>query len=340
MERIKYCLLAILTLTLIGCGQKVVEQLNVPEDPGYNAPGVGKTVVILPFADYSKGDSIASASRRNMMITETLTDRLRANGFSLPVQEDVFQFLVAEDVIDLAPYGEGRTNSIQNALQDEWSETMKHELRRYAAMENVNNGDSPTATPGAHGLTLQTIHKIGRQFNADYIVRGRILEFKTRQDISWEPWRKGLLPFVNNGADRLLFGFASSDQYDEFNNMTTGGAIGSIIGHSANTPTHDRHDNFLGLSGGDTANTIIWGTAGLAIGKANYHSGRIDQAAVQMRVWIQEAATGRVVWTNRVSVKVSPESVLADNQYDVLFNRAIEKGITTLVDNFVIYTFM
>jgi len=195
------------------------------------------------------------------------------------------------------------------------------------------------SAPGTHGLTPQTIHKIGRYFNADYIVRGRILEFKTRQDTSWEPWKKGVLPFINNGANRVLFGFASSASYDEFNNMATGGLIGSVIGHNANSPTSDG-DYIFGISGGDSANTIIWGTAGLALGKANYHSGRVDQAAVQMRIWIQEAATGKVVWTNRVSVKVSPESVLADNQYDVLFNRAIEKGVTTLIDNFVIYTFM
>jgi hypothetical protein len=34
-------------------------------------------------------------------------------------------------------------------------------------------------------------------------------------------------------------------------------------------------------------------------------------------------------------VKVTPESIFADNQYDSLFNKAIEKGVTTLVDNFV-----
>jgi hypothetical protein len=36
-----------------------------------------------------------------------------------------------------------------------------------------------------------------------------------------------------------------------------------------------------------------------------------------------------------VDVKVSPESFFADKQYDALFNKAIEKGVTTLIDNFV-----
>lgn len=339
MERLKYFLLAILALSLVGCGQTVVETLNVPENPGLNAPGVGKTVVILPFADYSNGGSIASAHRRNLMVTETLTDRFLANGFNLPVQEDVFQFLVAENIIDVVPYEPSKSSSLVNELTDEWSEVMKAEIRKYISQDRSQMSNGPITSPGTHGITQKTLAKIGRYFNADYVVRGRILEFKTRQDTSWEPWKKGILPFVNNGASQLLFGFADSASYDEFNSIATGGLIGSVIGHNAGSPTSDG-ENILGMSGGDTANTIIWGTAGLALGKSAYHSGRVDQAAVQMRIWVQETSTGKVVWTNRVSVKVSPESVLADNQYDVLFNRAIEKGVSTLIDNFVIYTFL
>jgi hypothetical protein len=54
-----------------------------------------------------------------------------------------------------------------------------------------------------------------------------------------------------------------------------------------------------------------------------------------LRIWVQEAATGNLVWTNRVDVKVSPESVYADRQYDMLFDTAIHKGVNTLIDNFV-----
>jgi hypothetical protein len=73
-------------------------------------------------------------------------------------------------------------------------------------------------------------------------------------------------------------------------------------------------------------------------GGLTHGQGPVDgEGAVQMRMWVQEAATGNVVWSNRISVQVSPESVLADNQYDTLFNTAIEKGVTTLVDHFVTY---
>lgn len=334
MERIKYFFLGILALSLVGCGHTVVETLNVPENPGYNAPGVGKTVVILPFADYSNGGNIASAHRRNLMVTETLTDRLSANGFSLPVQEDVFQFLVAENIIGLVPYEGGKNSSLTRELSGDWSDTMKSILQNYIDQPSAEMGNGPVSSPGTHGLTPKTIAKIGRTFNADYIVRGRILEFKTREDTGWEPWKRGILPFVNNGATRVMFGFADSSSYDEMNNQIIGGTIGSVIGYNTNGPWTSGSEANVNVG-----NAITWGAVGAVLGNNAYHS-RVDQAAVQLRVWIQETATGNVVWTNRISVKVSPESVLADNQYDVLFNKAIEKGVSTLVDNFVIYTFL
>jgi hypothetical protein len=338
MERLKYLFLGILVLTVCGCGQTVVETLNVPESPGYNAPGSGKTIVILPFADYSYGDNIASAHRRNMMVTETLTDRLVANGFGLPVQEDVFDYLVAQQIISLLPYEKRVSPSLTNELSGEWSDVMKDEIKKYMELENHEISGSPVESPGAHGLTAGSIAKIGRQFNADYVIRGRILEYKTRQDMSWEPWKKGLIPFVTGGTSRLLFGFASSDAYDEMNESISGAILGSRVGYKeANWPWDNKSGTILGISGGDDANAILWGGVGMELGKQSHKSGQVDQAAVQLRIWVQEATTGNVVWTNRVSVKVSPESFLADNQYDLLFNKAIEKGITTLVENFVTY---
>ena len=338
MERIKHLFLGILILTASGCGHTVVETLNVPAPPAYNAPGSGKTIVVLPFADYSYGDNIASAHRRNMMVNETFTDRLSANGFAMPVQEDVFAYLVAQQVINLLPYERKVSQSLQNELSGDWSDVMKGEIKRYIEVENQENAGGLADSPGAHGLTSSTVAKIGREFHADYIVRGRILEYKTRQDTSWEPWKKGIIPFVNNGTNRVLFGFASSDEYDELNETTTGGIIGARLGYEdANWPWGSGDETILGISGSDDANAILWGAVGMQIGEQSHQSGRVDQAAVQLRVWVQEASTGNVVWTNRVSVKVSPESVLADNQYDLLFNKAIEKGVTTLVDNFVTY---
>lgn len=286
MDRLKYLIVGVLAVLLVSCGggQIVVETLNVPQGPNPNGLGNGKSIVILPFADYSEGN-LASAQRRNMLVTESLTDRLIINGFGLPIQEDIIDYLVQENVIKV-----DTTSSLALQLaDDDWSETMKSEIRSYMSQVASDAGQNSF---GTHGLDAKTVAKIGQQFNADYILRGRILEFKSRQGTSWAPSRRGLLPVVFESTGRSVFGYVSSDAYDAQ----------------------------------ESSDALTYG------------QGPVDaQGTVEMRMWVQEAATGNVVYSNRVRVQVSPESVLADNQYDTLFNTAIEKGATTLVDHFVAY---
>ncbi len=331
MKRLKRLIIGIIAIAMTGCGQTVVETLNIPENVGYK-PGEGMTAVILPFADYSSGDNLASAHRRNLMITESLADRLTANGFALPVQEDVFAYLVNENIINLIPYEENHSDSLTNELSGDWSNRMKGELRRYITQQQISRKNKAVSSPGTHGLTSTFIAKLGRKFKADYVVRGRILEFKTRDEATWAPWKKGVLPFVIGGSSRMLYGVAGSAEYDSYNQMITGGLLGVLIGGDSQWP----YDSSKTVRGTIMAkNEIVWASMGGIAGEMAANSGRVDQAVVQMRIWIQEAATGNVVWTNRVRVQVSPESVFADTQYDTLFNRAIDQGITTLVNNFV-----
>lgn len=327
MNRLKYLVVGILALAFTGCGQTVVEKLNVASGPGQNAPGSGKSIVILPFADYSQGN-LASAQRRNMAITESMTDRLVTQGFGMPIQEDVFDYLVQENIIQLAATQGANTKSLDFQLKDVWSAEMKEMIQFYKDQVEMESAQQADNTPGTRGLNPKTIAKIGRHFEADYVVRGRILEFKTRDEASWLPWKKGLLPFVNGGASKILTGFASSDDYDETNEIVTGMLFGAIIGNNGASIFEQK---------GETLNTIFWTGVGGYGGKVSNRSGKVDQAAVQMRVWVQEAATGNVVWTNRIRVLVSPETMFADNQYDALFNTAIEKGVNALVNDFVTY---
>jgi hypothetical protein len=322
----------IFALLLGGCGQTVVETINAPPTPAYNTAGSGKRVVILPFADYSQRDSIASARRRGMMITESITDKLTANGFSLPVQEDVFQYLVTERIINLVSYKGSESASLSYELAGDWSDAMKKELAAYLQMERQEKMTAAGA-PGVHGLTTAAIAKIGRAFGADYVIRGRILEFKTRDEATWEPWKKGIIPFIMQGGNRLLFGYADSAAYDADNASLAGMMVGAKLGYDS---LHWPSDEFLGIGATDNTKAAVWGAAGSALGRHSAgHAGRIDQAAVQMRIWVQEASTGNVIWTNRVSVKVAPRSFFADNQYDTLFNKAIDQCVNSLIDNFI-----
>ncbi len=334
MKRLQFLILGILVLALTSCGQTVTETLNVPNGPVLNGAGKGRTVVILPFADYSYADNFASAHRRYLKVTETLTDRLVANGFNLPVQEDVFHYLVEQNYLSLPLYEQDNSDSLKNELTGDWSSVMKDEIRRYIQTQQIARNNRVTSSPGTHGLTPNSIKKIGRFFNADYIIRGRILEYKTRQEASWAPWKKGLIPVVAGGSSQILFGFASSDKYDAWDTTIAGGLIGSQIGREKTWP-FDHDDGIFGTA--VTANTVAWGVGSGYLSSMAHDAGRIDQAVVQLRIWVQEAATGNVVWTNRVRVQVSPESIFADAQYDTLFDQAINKGVSALINNFVTY---
>lgn len=336
MQKFKFALYLLSAVLLMGCGQSVVETLHVPDSPNGTAQGRGQTIIILPFADYTSSDDLAGAYRRNLSVTEALTDRLVAKGFNMAIQEDVFGYLVDEHIINVVNYEGNNTESLTAELGGDWSDVMQNELQRYIQLQKMPSGKSVSGSPGTHAITPNAIAKMGRRFNADYIVRGRILEYKTRQEATWAPWKKGVLPFVNGSSNRILNGFASSDAYDERNESLTGMLFGGIIGYNYAEMPWNQDQTFLGMVDG-SANTVTWAGVGAGLGQVSHSSGKVDQAAVQLRIWVQEAATGNVIWTNRVRVLVSPQSIFADKQYDTLFNKAIEKGVDALVNNFVTY---
>jgi len=337
MNYCRYLLYGLLVLLISGCGQTVKESLKVQPTPKSTA-GSDKTIVILPFADYSYADDIESAYRRNMFVTENITDQLVSNSFHVSVPEDVFQYLASQDIINLKAYEGGKTTQLEDELRGEWSPAMKQELQRYIDLTNNQSNDKAVIdSPGTHGLTPQEIVKIGRHFNADYIVRGRIVEYKTRQDPSWNPMKKGWLTFITGSTNKLTFGNASTAQYDMYGSMITGAFWGGLLGSGLDWPWDpaEADQTILGISGGRDANTILWAGIGSELGRLGHNSGDNPEAVVQLRMWVQDAYTGDIVWTNRVDVKVSPESVLADYQYDALFESATERAIDTLISNFV-----
>jgi len=267
MQKFKYLFYLLAAVLLTGCGQTVIETLHVPDPPDPSAPGVGSTIVILPFADYSSKDVISGAYRRNLTVTEAMTDRLVANGFGIAVQEDIFGYLVDESIISIADYDGASNTSLSSELNSiEWSNEMKSLLHGYLMEETVRTASiSVESSPGAHALDQQAIAKIGRKFQADYVVRGRILEYKTRDEASWAPWKKGIIPFVIGGTNRVFNGYASSDAYDQRNEAITGAILGGIIGYNnAGWPWAD-DKTILGMTDG-SANALFWAGAGAGLG--------------------------------------------------------------------------
>jgi len=266
-------------------------------------------------------------------LNEALMDCLTVQGFGMPVSEDVFQYLVDEGIVKLAGYKKNANVSLRNELDGDWSEIMKDSLRHYLRQQEMLQDAEVDGAPGTHALDTKEVVKLGRKFQADYVVRGRILEFGTRQDHTWDPMRRGLLPVVSGGTAQALFGFAGSESYDTVNQMVATGLLGLGIGSLGDWPSNDE-SVFGDGRGGITKNEAVWGIAGATAGNLASKSGRLDQAVVRIRMWVQEASTGQVVWTNSAMVRVAPETVFSDDQYDDLFNTAIDKGVTSLVESF------
>ena len=348
----RFFLYGFLALLVSGCasGQSVTETLHTTDM--HSAPNVcttDKTVVLLPFADYSSGDDVMSVYGRSRSVTEELTDKFVGKGFKMPVQEDVTQYLVDANIIRIASMN--NTSRLQHELEGEWSNVMKGELQTWIDADNqynaVNNGGEghPVNSPGVHGLDNRTIAKLGRKFNADYVVRGRIIEYNLQKEHTWELKKKGLLPFIMGGTTQAAFGFADSEQYDNLNNIALWGLAGAMIGYNVEDPftPYEKTTTIngpitttkkTGTPDADFWNTVTWGMVGGTAAHLVNHSGYTPEAIVHLRIWVQDTATGEVVWTNRAEVKVAPESIYGDKRSKALFKTAVNRATTLLVDDF------
>ena len=349
----RFFLYGFFALLVSGCasGHSVTETLHNPDtQSAQNVCATDKTVVLLPFADYSSGDDVMSVFERSRNVTEALTDKFAGKGFKMPIQEDVTQYLMDANIIRMA--SSGRTTQLQKELDGVWSDTTKEEFQKWIDADKVESaakgGDEghPANAPGVHGLNKTSISKLGRRFNADYVVRGRIIEFNLQQEHTWKLQKKGILPFIIGGTTQAAFGFAESEEYDNLNSIALWGLAGAMLGYNASNPfepettTIDKSNLpiITTTSTGDTDaelwNTVTWGMAGAGLAHLANHSGQTPEALVHLRIWVQDIATGAVVWTNRAEVKVAPSSIYGDKRSEELFKTAVDRATTLLVDDF------
>ena len=344
----KFFLYGFLALLVSGCasGLSVTETLHTPDtQSGSYVCATDKTIVLLPFADYSSGDDVMSVYERSRSVTEALTDRFNGKGYKMPIQEDVTQYLVDANIIRMA--SRDTTSRLQKELNGEWSDVMKGEFQNWMDADKTLNaakgGDGND--PGVHGLDKTSIAKLGRKFSADYVVRGRIIEYNLQQEHTWELQKKGLLPFIIKGTSQATFGFAESEEYDNLNSIALWGLAGAILGYNVDTPFNEEvtttiDDGFTttttstGDADAELWNTVTWGFVGASAAHLANHSGKTPEAIVHLRIWVQDTATGEVVWTNRAEVKVAPESIYGDKRSEELFKTAVNRATTLLVDDF------
>ncbi len=280
--KVRLCVFAILSICFYSaCGQTVRETV-VPQKPEPVNAGFER-IVVLPFADYTPSPSPYTYSMRDRMITEELCDDLYKAGFVPAVEEDVVKYLIDNRIIKLLCGKDGGSGSIKEEIEsNEWSPAMKEELRNL--IDNKGNIDINDYGKKINLIALDktTVKDIGNTFDADYVIRGRILVFNSGDDNTFNPLKTGILPFFLESTGRTILGVARAYRYDSF-------------GKFSFTPM---------------LNTV------------------------QVRMFVQDAHTGDLVWTNRAETKIAPRTVYADHDKEVLFREAIKKAVRALAYNF------
>ncbi|MDL1959160.1 MAG: hypothetical protein LWX01_10975 [Deltaproteobacteria bacterium] len=347
-------LLAIM-VCLASCGQKIKDSV-APINTSVQYPdSSAKQIVILPLADYTMGVRPDDSLRRQIKIYEALMYRLAEKGFYIPVEEDVVQYLVDLGVIRIIGQPSIHSSNSYRLITEElgsgWSDAMQEEIQKLV-VKNEQLGKSKQGYEITRvGLDPGTIQQIGRRFGADYILRGRIVEYEVRDDNTLNPLEVGVLPFLFDTSSALLFGFAESEQYDLWQDLTFGASMGALAGSYAETPytTPDKKTTISGGShprfatkstsyhGGNknhaAYNAVAWGAAGASAAYLASKGGQVKQAVVQISLALQDASDGQIVWANRVEKQVKPISMWADPAVRIQIDRAVEEAATALIVN-------
>lgn len=331
------------------CGTATVDSIH----PVVRTANVGndQKMVILPFADYTPTDSPVGYWRRNALIMEALQDEILRYGYTPAVSEDVIAYLSQKKIINqnTVPELSGANALLQAELAKDWSDIMKGEIAKilHENMKNEKMGTSldPNAQHKSIALDHKAIEEIGMAFNADYVVRGRIMVFKNGSEDSFNPFQTGVLPFFFNTGSRTLFGIAKSENYEMIDKMAIGGILGAAISMNdwpvdsdTTTSLAGGHPRFGGGLTTETSysdwNTAIWGIAGAGLAHLAHNGGRVDNAVVQLRMIVQDTRNGEIVWTNRAEVKSMPQSAFNKKDGDTLMAKAIQQVCERLFDNF------
>ena len=339
---------------LSGCGQKVKESVRAIDSTTIRNPYPCPKIVMLPFADYSTGKHVDDSLRRQVKVQNAISHKLASKGYYLPVEEDVVQYLIDLGVITLIEgpsmdSAKARRNFYRE-LGSGWSNDMEKEIRQVLLANEMANGPREEFKINRIGLNKNVIKQIGDYFGADYVLRGRIVEYEMREGQQLNPLQQGILPFFFDWTSSAIFGVAQSDQYDLWQDLAIGGSMGAGLGSQANTPfngpsestkvvgSHPRFAHVVTETSGGyehsaAYNAGVWGAAGMAAAYLAAKGGHIPQAVVQISLALQDPETGEVVWANRVEKQVEPVSMWSDSTDRTQMDLAVEEAARTLLQD-------
>ncbi|MBC8209080.1 MAG: hypothetical protein H8E79_07940 [Desulfobulbaceae bacterium] len=299
------------TLFILTC---LFSALSTSQVHAQQTSGLSTSLAHLPFADYSYADTLAGANLRNQTIHSILHKKLSAQGFELKTQGDTLDYLSSQDIIHFTDFAPNNITSLQNEMSNDWSESMKDVLRTYTQEQRTDRFNKIIDAPGNQELNNETLAKLGRNLKADYVVRGRIQVTSNTSRLDWLPWHTKRLPFISDPDSHLAVGFANSEQYDYWPQKSAGVRIS------------DNNSEPINLFGHANDNIIEWLPAPGTEATRNQ--------ITQIWMWVQEAMSGQIVWSNRALVNISSNTAFDEIKSAPLSKAAIEQAMTRLIDDF------
>ena len=346
----KYLLSALLVITFaVGCGgirETVVPVAGAGAGDGAAEMGVGR-VAIFPFADYSQQQGALSADRwgGNIKIVEEVTDYFVKHGIPVAVQEDVNTVLKEHDIIRPLEDDQSAGGSEVKArhkvrfigtpeydlVNVEHSDDMRDEIfnviRRERALEQIEQTALPVPRLQgvSTGLSKEMVKQVGEELGADLIIRGRIIEYGFKQTDTYNPLDRGFLPLLYEPVKDVFFGAPNPKSYEsdlgDMDISRLGEGLGFLLGEKTEDDVVGAWDVLVDNSFGTVANL--------------YPRKKRVASIVQIRLYAQDAATGDVIWSNRVETEYHPASNLAfNNRHEkTMLDKNVKAGVKLLMDD-------
>lgn len=308
---------ACVSMLATGCSHESAVRTKTTIEPAKNPTmsyGATVPIVILPFSDYSAGWTPDTYYRRNSVLHEELSNAMYSRGFSVAVDEDVTSYLFKRGIIrlqrTLPKYHMHNNEEVTKAFSGvRWEGDTRQDGAKW---HDFDKSKSTVA------LDRRQLSRLGKEFNSHYIVRGRILEYQVEDSGSYDISRVGIIPFILNGATATLFGTASSKDFDVFNGVASGIGVGALVGELFD----------------DGATKNMWWMIGGAAGYLAKHSGKVQNAVLSVRIAVQDASTGQIIWTNQAEVEATPLSIYSSATNRQLFREAAKNLVAQLLSNF------
>lgn len=320
-----------LVVLVFGCAFKVQRSYG-PVEP---KPQEGKwyKVAVLPISDYTPFMPEDAIGRRTL-IEEAIEDVLFSFGFVPVPKEDVLAFLTKKGVIKVVgpSLRSPATRVLAKEVSEPWTPAMKKHLegalRQNLLVQSLK--EKPTAP-----LSQEVLREIAEEFGTRLVVRGRIVELREGLKGSFNPFEVGIVPFAYGVTQRFLFGVAVPESYEFISDENLRKATPWL--------TELLQKMAIGAAGGwaivDGTSPLEWerdvaALVGGGVGALGHLSGKLREVTVDLRLMVQDAETGDLLWTNRARVSVSPESVFSDQDFQKMREVAIREAVKALVEDF------